>query len=195
MSAQNTLYEREYMRVVADDDAHPDPVIWLADDLDQVELSYTREEMREILPILNKWMGESAPINLLLFCPSCGEQHVDAARPGVCETCGAAESECVCANFKAWLNPPHKSHRCNFCNHVWRPADVPTNGVAAIESRGSRDGSAAPRLTLVALDSPMENLEDERSAPYADDGYANAIDCALTMMRDLAATNAEEVTA
>jgi hypothetical protein len=102
------------------------------------------------------------PINILLFCPVCFEQHVDAALPDVCQDCGHDKGdhcssleltyciECAsnppkaCMQFVAWLNPPHKSHRCNFCNHVWRPADVPTNGVQALETKGERDGSPRP---------------------------------------------------
>lgn len=84
------------------------------------------------------------PVDILLFCPHCGAQHIDEAKPGICETCGQAEPACTCVAFTAWLNPPHKSHRCHSCNHVWRPADVPTNGVAAIQSKGERDGDPKP---------------------------------------------------
>lgn len=38
-----------------------------------------------------------------------------------------------------WTNPPHKSHLCHGCGCVWRPADVPTNGVAQAETRAERD--------------------------------------------------------
>lgn len=92
------------------------------------------------------------PVPMLLFCPRCFEQHVDDAMPDVCELCGLSLAEhpavgtvpSACFVFTAWLNPPHKSHRCNSCNHVWRPADVPTEGVQAINSKGERDGSARP---------------------------------------------------
>ncbi len=60
------------------------------------------------------------PINLILHCPSCGTQHVDMP-------CGQ------------WTNPPHKSHLCYDCGLVWRPADVCTNGVLGIQSRGKSD--------------------------------------------------------
>lgn len=86
------------------------------------------------------------PVDLLLFCPACGTQHVDEAKPDVCETCGQNESDCTCTTFTAWLNPPHKSHRCTDCNHVWRPADVPTNGVKELQSKGERDGDPVPHL-------------------------------------------------
>lgn len=62
------------------------------------------------------------PIDMILFCPECGRQHIDEP-----------QSE------KNWDNPPHRSHECQYCGHVWRPADVPTNGVAEIETKGQRD--------------------------------------------------------
>lgn len=60
------------------------------------------------------------PIGMLLYCPKCGEQHVDAAS-------------------EDWDNPPHRSHLCHQCGCIWRPADVPTVGVASIETRGLAD--------------------------------------------------------
>ena len=41
---------------------------------------------------------ETVPIPMLLFCPLCGEQHVDAPDEP-----------------SRWLNPPHKSHLCHGC--------------------------------------------------------------------------------
>jgi len=72
-------------------------------------------------------MTTHQPIDLLLFCPACGLQHIDQPQPE-----------------KNWDNPPHRSHECQGCGHVWRPADVATNGVAAIQTKGTRDGSPAP---------------------------------------------------
>ncbi len=65
---------------------------------------------------------QAAPIPMLLFCPQCGHQHVDAPEP---------ES--------GWTNPPHTSHLCANCKCVWRQADVPTDGVARLATYGSRD--------------------------------------------------------
>jgi hypothetical protein len=67
-------------------------------------------------------LGEPAPIDMLLFCPRCGAQHVDAPDPNI-----------------GWDCPPHRSHLCHVCKCVFRPADVPTNGVAAIQTRGKAD--------------------------------------------------------
>lgn len=70
----------------------------------------------------------SEPIDMLLLCPNCGLQHVDAPderTPG-------------------WTNPPHKSHLCHACAHIWRPSDRPTNGAALIATKGDRDRSPIP---------------------------------------------------
>lgn len=72
---------------------------------------------------------EAEPIDMVLFCPACGLQHVD----------GPTE---------AWMNPPHRSHLCAGCGHIWRPADVPTNGVAAILTRGANDSAQAAGSAL-----------------------------------------------
>lgn len=78
---------------------------------------------------------ELKPIDILLFCPQCGEQHVDEPQLE-----------------KGWDNPPHKSHECQFCGWVWRPADVPTNGVLTIRTKGKVDKSARPRYFATAAD-------------------------------------------
>lgn len=48
------------------------------------------------------------PIPMLLWCPECGERHIDEG------------------TFAA---TPHHTHACQHCGHVWRPALVPTKGV------------------------------------------------------------------
>lgn len=62
------------------------------------------------------------PIPMILHCPDCGAQHVDAPEPE-----------------KGWDNPPHKSHLCHKCGLTWRPSDLYTTGVSQIKTRGSRD--------------------------------------------------------
>lgn len=58
------------------------------------------------------------PIPMVLTCPNCRTQHVDAP-----DHAGA----------------PHRSHLCHCCGTIWRPADVPTVGVASIETCGKAD--------------------------------------------------------
>jgi len=65
---------------------------------------------------------EAAAIPMVLHCPRCRAQHVDAPDLSI-----------------GWTNPPHRSHLCGLCGCVWRPADVPTTGVAATASRGKGD--------------------------------------------------------
>jgi hypothetical protein len=113
------------------------------------------------------------PLDIVLFCPNCSEQHIDEPAPEVCQDCGHREKKhstlngcldtrtdkgsgrseiCGCTKFNAWLNPPHKSHRCHFCNHVFRPSDQPTNGVREITTRGENDGNPRPRYFATAKD-------------------------------------------
>jgi len=73
------------------------------------------------------WNRRAAPvatrsIDMVLYCPACGTQHIDAPD-------------------EDWANPPHRSHLCAACGHTWRPADVATNGVAAIKTKGRHDSA------------------------------------------------------
>ncbi|WP_321820748.1 MULTISPECIES: hypothetical protein [unclassified Burkholderia] len=90
----------------------------------------------------------AAPIAMLLFCPRCGSQHVDAPEIGDIDTGSGIRDDVQ------WTNPPRRSHLCHFCQNVWRPADVPTNGVASIQSRGKADtwtGTATQSTIATAL--------------------------------------------
>jgi hypothetical protein len=66
---------------------------------------------------LDPGKDEGTRIMMLLWCPRCQTQHVDEPEP---ET--------------GWTNPPHRTHKCKTCGHLWRPSDWPTAGVAAIET-------------------------------------------------------------
>lgn len=48
------------------------------------------------------------PILMLLWCPECGERHIDEG---------------------AFATKEHHTHACQHCGHCWRPAVVPTTGV------------------------------------------------------------------
>lgn len=93
---------------------------------------------------------------MVLHCPKCGEQHIDKAQPDVCEICGRDreahsidEADSLCSGFKAWLNPAHKTHRCHFCNFVWKPFDYPTNGVETLTVQVGEKGVSESRLRVV----------------------------------------------
>lgn len=79
--------------------------------------------------------GGDAPIDMVLFCPKCGAQHIDA--PDSIEE----STRKVFTNDASlpWANPPHRSHLCHGCGHIWRPADVPTNGVKFTKTQGKND--------------------------------------------------------
>lgn len=95
------------------------------------------------------------PIDMVLHCPACGKQHIDAPEPARYAT--ASNTESVRKGFEMggyelnpnrWDNPPHRSHMCLGCGHTWRPADVPTNGVAAVKTKGKRDDEPLGRNCL-----------------------------------------------
>lgn len=103
----------------------------------------------------------STPIPIILHCPECGEQHIDAAE----EPCdgfqtvtkgndevGFVTLSVPCQLVKGhkgrhsefsyhplWTNPPHKSHLCHACGTIWRPADVETVGVSHVQTLGEKD--------------------------------------------------------
>lgn len=68
------------------------------------------------------WFINNDPIDMILYCPNCKSRHIDIEEP-----------------WKGWNNPPHKSHLCDNCGTIWRPADIPTNGVAKIKTYGKND--------------------------------------------------------
>lgn len=98
----------------------------------------------EVIPIYGV---EPKPVDMILLCPNCGLQHIDAPESHIV-TCPASEmyeeqgGDCTC---NRWTNPPHRSHLCGYCNHIWRPADVPTNGVLDIQTRGKADSEPVLR--------------------------------------------------
>lgn len=49
-----------------------------------------------------------APIPMLLWCPQCGERHIDVGE---------------------FATKSHHTHACQECGHCWRPAVVATVGV------------------------------------------------------------------
>lgn len=69
--------------------------------------------------------GPVLPLDMILYCPNCGRQHIDAPderTPG-------------------WVNKPHRSHLCHDpeCQCIWRPADFCTNGVESLLTEGQND--------------------------------------------------------
>lgn len=115
-----------------------------------------------------------APIDMVLHCPACGLQHIDAPDnrhylPGTAEE---------------WTNPPHRSHLCHGCGHVWRPADVPTNGVQAVKTKGQ--GDSPLRYVIAAR---VDRIQDaftqrlERQRRTGDVKGATATQSAIDLIR------------
>lgn len=72
------------------------------------------------------------PIDMLLYCPGCGHQHIDKPDRRL-----------------GWTNPPHRTHMCERCGYLWRPCDVATNGVAKLRTKGQGDMDPAPSNVAV----------------------------------------------
>lgn len=97
-------------------------------------------------------LAEHAPVDMILHCPKCGTQHVDAPMILMPDDTN---------DMPVWNNPPHRSHLCAGCGHVWRPADVPTNGIAAIETKGSNDNPIVEPVLVPTVD--VTRMGDSRS--------------------------------
>lgn len=68
-------------------------------------------------------VAQERPVPMILHCPECHLQHIDEPDERTPE----------------WDNPPHRSHLCHGCGCIWRPADVPTEGVRYTWTRGKAD--------------------------------------------------------
>lgn len=95
---------------------------------DGITVAMPSEVVRALLSRAESEAGVT-PIDMVLVCPKCNTQHIDAPdEPGT-----------AMAGIPRWTNPPHRSHKCHCCGHVWRPSDVETNGVAAVKTKGKSD--------------------------------------------------------
>jgi len=86
---------------------------------------------------MNDPKPELLPIPMVLFCPVCQMQHIDAPKPEI-----------------GWADPPHKSHECQGCKNVWRPCDLATTGVKEITTRGKADTWPVAVARMDAPDGP-----------------------------------------
>lgn len=103
---------------------------------------------------------EPAPIDMVLHCPACGMQHIDKD-----EAAGMFAFDVACYG-EPWRNPPHRSHLCHGCGHIWRPADVPTNGVQAVQTKGKADSPPAAQAAELEgwVLMPIEPTPEMRAA-------------------------------
>jgi hypothetical protein len=103
------------------------------------------------------------PIDMVLFCPDCGMQHIDAPEEEEYEDkSGALRMKCD------WTNPPHRSHLCGDCGHIWRPADVPTNGVSAVKTKGNADSPIDWPAHSAPAETPPAGAPDAREQALAE---------------------------
>lgn len=94
----------------------------------------------------------TAPIDMVLHCPACGLKHIDAP-----DTRRVLAEGVYVDDVTLWDNPPHKSHLCHGCGHIWRPADVPTNGVEHTKTIGKND--SIPAGVLAARSTAAQPVE------------------------------------
>lgn len=92
---------------------------------------------------LTEMRNTKPPVDMVLHCPHCHHQHIDAPEISskmVKSLNGMPITKDDERRHAArWKNPPHRSHLCHNCGFQWRPADVHTNGVEAIKTRGQND--------------------------------------------------------
>jgi len=103
----------------------------------------TVADLRTALPLRE---DPQAPIDMVLHCPACGQQHIDAPEFNSQRRDAFPSSTGEDDPALSWTNPPHRSHLCHGCGHIWRPADVPTNGVQEIKTKGSADTPEVERV-------------------------------------------------
>lgn len=101
---------------------------------------------QEIIAILDLPPLNGEPVPMVLFCPKCGVQHIDEPElpyigDRIIET--GDEEAAACIREATWNNPPHRSHLCLSCGHIWRPADIATVGVQAVQTKGKADSPTA----------------------------------------------------
>jgi hypothetical protein len=119
------------------------------------------------MSVITQQVAPEAPIPMILYCPKCGVQHIDAP-----ETHDMVVGGVVVDKVELWENPPHRSHLCHGCGNIWRPADVPTEGVAAIKTCGAND--AAPEAP--ASEQPANELTRELAEFVVKHAVADHID-------------------
>lgn len=148
---------------------------------DRAMVEAIKGEMRALLQAARS-EGQGPPVAMILHCPACGVQHLDEPD-----------------EVSGWTNPPHRSHLCFACGHIWRPADVPTNGVAAIKTKGAADSPFPPnpQARIEALEGERDQLREivrrygdrERMATAAPPGLQEVIDAAFAAALNPQATD------
>lgn len=93
------------------------------------------------LPAKTLVIVHTGPIPMILRCPECLAQHIDVAEAPNKYCLTDKSGECISAHPKCphqpnpeplWTNPPHKTHLCQVCGNLWKPANVHTTGVSQL---------------------------------------------------------------
>lgn len=109
--------------------------------------------------------ASDTPIPMVLHCPACSLQHIDAPDKAHKADCSYGDLPGQPCDCHPWTNPPHRSHQCAGCRHIWRPADVATTGVAAITTKGQADSPPVdPRRQLLRAEREGYNRSLSHSA-------------------------------
>ena len=121
------------------------------------------EAVMDRIRVLKAQRSETAPIDMLLFCPRCGLQHVDAPDPEL----GPDDAEFGMREHREnrWTNPPHATHTCHGCGLNWRPSNANTNGVGTLpvaeEKHRERMKASDPRIYARTETAPMKKALEE----------------------------------
>lgn len=110
----------------------------------------------QMRPALQAAIAAQGPVPMVLHCPRCHLQHIDAPDERTPD----------------WQNPTHRSHLCHGCGLIWRPADVPTIGVDSTRTAGKSDTPFIPPLSTrpVACLLFDKNGVLRRTRPFTADG-------------------------
>lgn len=85
-------------------------------------IDVTPNEYGDLMRVLHR-----KPIDMVLFCPQCHTQHIDAPETQEVQLASGI------AEVPLWRNPPHHKHLCAVCGTLWKPARVATNGVQSLD--------------------------------------------------------------
>ena len=142
---------------------------WFGPDADD---DYLAKAVFALPPVAQRFSEPAQPIDMVLHCPNCGKQHIDAPEGQFIPGFTADETVAYNEHYKLWTNPPHRSHLCHGCSCIWRPADVPTNGVESIKTDGKADTWPTHAEEVRAQPAPQAGAAEpiyQVSQPYPGD--------------------------
>lgn len=88
--SQRTLFQKEFLRIAEDYEEPGEDALWIADELDRMEVSLSREQLTEIMPILSAWLraGEGGRfLDYARQCNDCGKFYELIGRDDRSESC------------------------------------------------------------------------------------------------------------